>query len=746
MDNIDPIEIQAVQQGAVAANSDRKPLEDEEFAAKVWELWRNEASIQYTDLVEDRVRNMNLYFGRPFGDEVRGRSQVVSSDAQDVVEWILPYLIKVYTGSDRVVQFTPEGGEDTSMAEQATDWCNYVFYRKNNGFLILYEWIKDALMLRNGIVKTWWDHKVKVEREEYAGLTVEELAEVMKDPGVEIEYVTGRNDPVAEQAMQAQAAQMSLMPGAGAQAQMPPQQQLPQVYDVIIKRTTDNGGICIEVIPPNEFAVNRRHNSIMLQRAGVCGHRTRKSLSDLKEMGFDPNVVDTLSTGENTVEQEMEEQTRDQQITMGDDSDYGVSDDNPTVYLDEIYVEIDKDGDGIVERYQVSMVDGVLLGYEPLDEGYVPCVSITPIIMPHRFDGRCPIDLVADIQHQKSTVMRMVLDSGYQTLNPRMRVLNNMVNLRDLLEVRPGGIIRMDDVNAVQPLEIPFIGREGFPILEYLDSIKENRTGQTRYNQGADANSLNKTAIGISRIMDASMQRLELMARVMAETGLVQLFKNILYLTKKYDTRAKIIRLRNEYVSMDPTQWKDMYDMTVNVGLGTGNKQEELQNLQGLAQLQKEAVPLGMVKPIHFYNVAKAITERLGHKDVSNFFDQPDPNATMPQPPNPAEVEAKKQVEIEKIQTQGSGQKEIAKAKIEADVTKFRIKTQADTEIQVARERNAAEIAKATRVEAVRVAGKLMEMGVRKDIKTLSTDLETLAGNIIGQGENNGQPGSAIPG
>ena len=694
-----------------------KPLTDEQFSEQVYDLYKGCAEFSGGELVDERIRNLNYYFGRPFGDERKGRSQVVSSDAQDVVEWLLPYLMKTFTGSQEVVRFTPQNGEDVELAEQATDYANYIFYRVNNGFLILYEWVKDALMLKNGHVKWFWEKNIRVEHSYYEGLTLQELLFEVRDPEVEIEQADSYVDPGYVEQVNNGAPPL-------------PQGQEPMLYNVKIRREYDDGKIKIEVIPPEHFIVAKRHNSIDLATCNVCGHRERVSKSDLLAMGFDYDTVCALETGEtDDFGMGEEEQSRDQEQMLGDDTDYGVSPENPTYFLDEIYCRFDKDGDGIVEIYKVHMVGNTMLAYEEIEE--IPIASMTPIIMPHRFNGRAAIDLVVDIQHQKSTMMRQIFDSAYQSINPRMKVLNGLANLGDLMEVRPGGIVRVDDINAVEPLNVPFLGRDGFSVIEYLDSVKENRTGTSRYNQGMDANSLNKTAIGITRIMDASMGRQELMARVMAETGLTRLMRGIVHLTVKHNNKKQMVELRGKYVEVDPGDWRDMKNMVVNVGLGTGNTQEELQNLMGVAQLQEKATALGMVKPIHFWNTAQLIMEKLGHKDITSFFDQPDKNAKMPKPPNPAEIEAQKQIQLEEIKAKYSSQTELGKAKAEADATKYRISVQAKAEVESSKIKSEADVEKAVKIEAVRVAGELIKAGVKRDLKSLADDIDAKAASIV---------------
>jgi hypothetical protein len=532
-------------------------MTDDEFASNIRDLLSASATFNYGDLASQRIEAMDYYMGRPFGDEVRGQSQVVSTDVADTIEGIMPYLMKIFTASDRVVEVDATREDSVALAEQATDYLNWVFYKKNRGFLVLYEFFKDALLQKNGVMKFWRERKVEKLTTSYEGLVPEELAFLLKDDNVTIKDQKSYIDHTTQTPL----------------------------YDVTLERVTRHGDIRVMTVPPEEFVVNRRHNSLYLQDANLVCHRSRQTRSSLISMGFNPDVVDACDNADDWLMQE-EEQTRDIDSagTIGDDTDYGTTE--GMFLLDEIYVRIDKDGDGVDELYQVFMVGSQLLDFEETDQ--IPFAAITPIIMTHRFHGRSVAELIMDIQRIKSVIQRQSLNNLYLTNNPRMAVLRNMVNMPDLMENRPGGIVRMDQLDAVAPLTVPFVARESFQVLAYFDDVKENRTGLTRYNQGMDANSLNKTATGINRIMEASKERIELIARVFAETGVAEAFRGLLKLCASGESRTEMIRLRGTFVPIDPTEFSELYDVTVNVGLGTGNKQEEIQALAGILEYQKQ--------------------------------------------------------------------------------------------------------------------------------------------------------------
>jgi hypothetical protein len=214
-----------------------------------------------------------------------------------------------------------------------------------------------------------------------------------------------------------------------------------------------------------------------------------------------------------------------------------------------------------------------------------------------------------------------------------------MVNIDDLLTVRPGGIVRMKTFDAAKPLPVPFFGAPAFNMLEYVDTIRENRTGVTRYNQGLDANSLNKTATGINNIMNAAQQRIELIARIFAETGVKDMMWQIFELVCKHEAKSRVVRLRNEWVPIDPRQWSTKWDMTVSVGLGTGSKDQLLQGAQLIGQFQQAIAQNGgmgrVVTEQNIFNLGNAVAEAVMPKKGHMFFTNPEGLPAPEEKPDP---------------------------------------------------------------------------------------------------------------
>ncbi len=371
-----------------------------------------------------REQAMQYYYGLPFGNEVDGRSQYVDSTVQDTIEWIKPSLMRVFASGDDMVKFSPHGPEDVKMAEQASDYVNYVFTKDNPGWEILYSWFTDALLSKNGIVKVWWEDYEEEEREEYQNLDEVSLMAIISDDDVEVIEHT----EIIEEGQ--------------------------PYHDLVIKRKDYDGRIKIENVPPSEFLINREAKSIPEARF-VC-HRVLKTLSELREMYPDKNLdpEDLKGGSEDMVDfstERLERYQFDKSAKYWEgwgDATYG-EDGLRTYWLHESYLQTDYNDDGITELRKVCTVGSTVLSNEEIDN--IPFVSLTPVKIPHKFYGLSIADLVMDLQLMKSTLMRNLMDNMYNQNFGRYAVLEGQANLDDLLTQRPGGVVRVKSPNAVTP-------------------------------------------------------------------------------------------------------------------------------------------------------------------------------------------------------------------------------------------------------------------------------------------------------
>ena len=602
-------------------------------------------------LSSEREKSLEYYQGDKLGNEIDGRSQVVSTDVADTIESLLPNLLRVFTSSDKVVSCEPVKADDAPLADQATAYLNHIFYKENDGFQLLYNFFKDALLEKNGILKIYYDRTQKVEYETYENLTQAEK-EALNNTQDEIEVVEEKitTDEKAKEAFENQIKALEQQ-GLNTEEVQTPNFNL---YNCKIKRIISKGNIKVESVPPEEFLIDR--TAIKLEDANFVAHRVQMTRSELISMGYDKEDVDSLPASDAST-LNTERLARYQNI---EDFPFNTSDNQSTqtITVYENYVRYDADGDGIAElRKILSVGDSSEFILENMPCDSIPFVSVTPIPMPHRFYGRSVSELVEDIQLMKSTVMRQLLDNMYLTNNNRVAVMDGMVNMDDLLTSRPGGVVRTKQQpnQVMQPIQAQPISQQAFPLLEYLDTVREVRTGVTKYNQGLDSDSLNKTATGISAIMNQTQMRAELIARIFAETGVKDLFRKIFELSVKYQDKEKIIQLNNQYIPVMPTEWKNRFNITIQVGLGTGTKEQQLIILNNILDKQLQAFNLQgqrefpMVSLKNIYNTLSKIVENAGLKTVDSYFINPDLGRQFVTPPPPPPVTPIEKIEFTRI-------------------------------------------------------------------------------------------------
>ena len=620
---------------------------------------------------KQREQAMDYYYALPFGNEVEGRSQFVDSTVSDTIEWIKPSLMRVFASGDEMVKFNPVGPEDVPAAKQATDYVNYIFMRDNPGWEIMYSWFTDALLSKNGIVKVWWDETDEWDREEYKGLTEIEFESLVSREDVEvIEHTVVEEDGVEEQ--------------------MTAEMQEPVVlHDVVITRNAGKGKVSIENVPPSEFLISRESKNIQDARF-VC-HRVKKTLSELKEMYPDEDIdPETLGGGGGdsgmmafSAERLARYRYDNSASNFGGWGDDDVADEEGLreYWLHECYLKTDYDGDGITELRKLCVVGDKVLENDEVD--FIPFISLTPIKIPHKFFGLSIADLIMDLQLIKSTLMRNLMDNMYNQNFGRFTVLEGQANLDDLLTQRPGGIVRVKSPGAVQRLDTPTLEPYSFQMLEYLDGIRESRAGISKQSQGLDENALKShtTATAVAQVMSAAQQRVELIARNFAETGVKELMRVIYSLVQKNQDKQRVILLRNEWVPVRPDMWRDKMDCTISVGLGNGNRDQQLMHLSAILNFAGQAMQGGMnvVSEQNMYNIMASMVKNMGFQNVGDFLT--DPSQVPPPQPSPEEIEAESERKIKQGELQiKAAEIQIKQQKLQLDAAKL----QADTAMKVA--------------------------------------------------------------
>ena len=650
-------------------------LKDSEVIAQIEQQENVAYGVNDAALSNDRAEAIDYYLGEPFGNEVEGRSQVISYDVQDTIESALPQLLKVFVAGDKVVQFDPKGPEDQEAADQETDYINHVVMEQNEGFNIFYVWFKDALLSKNGYVKVYSEEEEEVEEYEYKGLTDAQLQMLASDEKTEVLEHTAYADPSFNQM------DMLLNSPIG-MGEVP---AVPMLHDVKLKVTEKKTEIKIKNVAPENIMVSVDTSGPNLQNARFVQHREIMALADIAEaFGKTLNYVKQIMSD---IRDTFDEESNARDIY---DEEYDRALLESEAMVKDTYIVLDG------ERWRYVVLGNTVIYKEKCE--YVPFACITPMIMPHRHIGRSYADLTMDIQLVKSTLIRGQLDNMYLANNGRYAI-SDRVNLDDMLTSRPGGIVRTvgEPGSAIMPLSHPPLPPTSFTMVEYMDSMKEKRTGVTAYNQGLDANTLNKTATGVQQIMNASQQRIELVARTFAETGVKELFKLVHHLVRTTLTKPDIIRLRNKWVEVDPREWKARKDLSISVGLGAGNKDQQLLHLNTILQAQKEAIQIGITSPEKIYNALAKLTQNAGFKNPDEFWINPanTPEQEGQKAPSEAEIMVQGQLAIEqqKAQAQMLQEQERSKNDIiierekiiaQAELEKFKAKLKAETDLAIA--------------------------------------------------------------
>lgn len=613
------------------AKRKKEKLSDEALIAILQQ--RRSTALNYEDgtLADRRINLLSRYKGDPYGDERSGQSKVTTRQCLEAVEWTLPSLLRVFLASPTIAEFDAESAEDEPRAKQETFAVNRVL-RKNDGFMTLFTWIKDTLMNPVAYIKVYWEEKVHTEVENWVGLLSDEAEKLLADPQVEpVEY------DIQQMVVQT------------------PMGPLPvELFDIKLKRTTTKGRVVIRPVPPEELTIDSKITSVSLEDADFINHKiTTLNRSDLIEMGFDEDKVYSLPT---YTEQNTEKTNR--QTTSQGESQFSHNEVNDEateiVEINESYVTLDYDRDGIAEYRKIVWSGEVIL--DNIDFDMNPFVGMTSVPLPHEHVGESWMELVEDLQKVYTTLTRQLLNNMYRTNNPRP-VIGPGVNMADVVNDAVNQPIRARDINQLrmEPTS-PVIGNV-LPMFQWLNELKETRTGVSKNTMGLDADTLSRVAKGaFFGALEQSNQRLEALARVVAESGIKPLMLKIHKLLKTHQDTEYQLKQGDNWIRIDPTTWQDRDDMTITVGLGTGNKQAQMGVLDKIFASQKMAIDMGKGRIIgeqQIYNtLAKMIELAELHTPEKYVLDPSTMPPPEPPPPDPM-IEVQKefnQVEREKAQ------------------------------------------------------------------------------------------------
>lgn len=701
-------------------------MDDTELQAVIQGEIEDAVSFIDSDIGPERAKAVDYYFGRLFGDEEEGRSKVVSRDVHDTIQAIEPSLMRIFFSPEHVVEFSPNGEEDVEMAEQATDYVNYVFTRDNDGFSILASTIRNALREKVGIVKYWWDESVEVTTQSYTGIDEMQLQVILEDlsKAVEAEIVSSSED---ENGLS---------------------------VELKLKRRIDRARC--EAVPPEEFLITRRAASI--DEASFCAHRTMKTVSDLVAMGYDREVIEANAQDTDDFETSDESLARNWS-RIGPIGVAGDASQRLVLYV-EAYVLADVDDDGIAELMKVCCVGS---GYKVVHSEPAPCRPFADFHCdpePHAFFGQSIADKTMDVQRVKSAVWRASLDSLAQSIYPRTVVVENDGNIEDALNPEVGAVLRAKSPNGYQTLVTPFVGEQAFPMLTYMDQVRDHRTGTSRVSMGLDAEALqNTTATAAEGQFTRSQDRIDLIARVLAN-GMRKLYRGLLRLVVTNQRKERVVKLRGKWTPVDPRAWRVDMDVICNVGLGGGSDAAKAKVLFLLAEKQEQIIQAyGIDNPLcgveELRNTYAKLAELHGFKNVSAFFkDLPkDEEGNLqieapPTPPDPKMIEVQGKMQLEQAKAQFDAQASQQKAQTDIQLRQMELQAQAELKRLEMQEQTALKREQLVMEMELKRELAMAEFELKRELGYMSAEVSREIGHAkveassdIGQVNTGGEPG-----
>lgn len=735
---------------------------------------------------ELREKSLQFIRGEVDFPSETGKSSAVSHDVADTLHWILPSLLRAFLASENVGIYEPrrremvdqpktdENGQpvvgpngapviervDVSeeRANQATDYVNYILMHDCRGYSALHAGFYEGLAFGNGLIKHWYDPSPQFVTESYSGLSDDAFTMLVEDDDVEVVEHTQKDDPdwtpppVPEpdelQAMAQQAMEQGATPEdiEAAAAQMLEAQQPPQIHDCKIKRKVADGRLMVKALPHEEFFIGPVDTVIDEEESLLCGHSYRETRSELIRQGYDRHKVNDLPVA-GSISTEASALARG---TIKDDPEADKA--TEQVQIHECYIKVDYDGDGVAEWRKVVLggVTGELSLLENEEWGDdLPFTDLVPDPVPHRWRGRSVFDETVDIQRIKTVLLRQTIDNLYQSNNPQKLVRANAVkNPEALLTQDLGQLVYTDDPqNAVKELTVPFTAGQSFQMLEYLDMVRESRTGVSRATTGLDLDALqNQTATAVNASQSSAYAKMESYARNLAENGMKRLFKCLLRLVVKHQDKPRMIRLRGKWVEMDPRAWDAEMDVTINTGLGSGSRDRDLAMLGAIVAKQEQIV--GQMGPFNefvhigqLFDTYRKMAEVSGLKNAESYFPDisDDQIAAMRQQqaqqaqqqgdPKAAEMQAKLQLEQQKQQFD----MQATAAKMQAEAEERQAKMQMDAQVramentaklQAMREEAAAKLQLLREETAARIQIAREEMQMKHEARLTEMQLE----------------------
>jgi hypothetical protein len=617
-----------------------------------------------------RQKAMEYYLGLNTNPAPEGRSQIVDRSVYETIQTQLPALVKIYAGSsDEVVKATPIGPDDEQAADQHTAILNYIVTQQNAWEQICQDWIHDTLLMANGYAMAYWDETENIVRETYEGQSEDQVAMLAEDKDITIlEHSQEVDEEATEEALEQwqqmvqqvqmqyqQAAQQAQMQGQPPPQppELPPQPGQVFKHDLVIERREHEGKVCIKVLAPEHCYVSADSPDWTLKECPYFEFRQEKTIGDLRAMGLD--VDDNISDNED--DDSVEDNARDR-LDEDRELDGGLGA-MRRVWARMIWVRGDCEGDDKTRLYYVIAVGRTVLFAQQCSR--IPVSSMVTQPMPHRHIGMSEAETVFDTQDTKTAVKRGGLDNLY-LMNAGRHAISSKVNLEDFLDARPGGVVRMLDDSMpaeghIMPLVHPVAFDQIIGSLEYFDQERQNRTGAMRGAAGLEANAMNRAAVGTTVAMQShASMRMEHKARTMAP-AVEELFSCVQEIMQKHANKAITIKLKGKWVTVDPQAWRTKRDLRISVGVGAGNKEAMLAQLQMLLGAQMQLMQIGVAGPQQIHATMYELIKQNGFANPDRFLIDPTKQPPPPPQPSPDQIKAQTQVQIKQMELQADAQK-----------------------------------------------------------------------------------------
>jgi hypothetical protein len=628
-----------------------KPIKKDELASLVERQIKSSVGYYDSKLSKEREKVLDYYNAILPKPTHPSQSKYVSMDVYDSVESLKAVLLETFAAGNRIVQFDPQGEDDVETAQVQTDYCDFVVNRQNSGYKIYSDVIQDGLMARVGVAKIYWDEQLEECEEEFSNITSDELDVLYADDSIiEIE------------------AEMNEVTG---------------LYDGELTRQINKSQVRIDVVPPEEFLITPQAKSI--QDAPFVAHRTSKSISDLIEEGYDPELVAKIGPGGDEAELTTDPEVLARFESIGADrlnlEDNG-QEQSRKVIVYECYVYLDKEGTGKTSLYKIVKVNSVVLDEEEVDKK--PFIDFVPLPIPHSFYGSNYAAKVIPTQNARTTLVRGILDHTVSTNNPRYQVVKgSLTNPKELIENRFGGIVNVTRPDGISPLTQASLNPFVFQTIQLLDEDKEEATGVSKLSQGMNKDAISKqnSQGSLENLVSLSQQREKIIARNFANGFLKPLYLEVYRLVTAHEVGEKIIKVAGSFQRVLPSTWEERTDAIVEMKLGYGEQEKESEKFVALHQfLSTDPGLSALYGPDKKYNMAKTIMEKAGIKNIDSFLMKPE--ELQPPQPDPMavkqmELEERKVVTQEKV-AENSGKKvefnaQLESQRIEIDRLKYEL-------------------------------------------------------------------------